>query len=169
MADVQDGSPLGGKPPDGGKQDIDLLRRQHRGGLVHDQQLRVLQQAADDFHPLTLADGKGVHQPAGVEAEAVPVRHGADAFGQPGYPPRPVDTERDVLGNGQAAEQREMLEHHADTEASSDGRTGYLDGRALPQDFARIGVQHAVYDLDERALAGAVLPQQGVNLAGQKG
>ena len=32
--------------------------------------------------------------------------------------------QRDVLGDGQRLEQREMLEHHADAEAARRGRTG---------------------------------------------
>ena len=43
------------------------------------------------------------------------------------------------------------------------------DGLAVPQHLALVGVQHAVDDLDQRALAGAVLAQQRVDLARRDG
>ena len=44
-------------------------------------------------------------------------------------------------------------------------RVGDRDRLALPADLALVGVQHAVDDLDQRRLAGAVLAEQRVDLA----
>ena len=44
-------------------------------------------------------------------------------------------------------------------------RVGDPDRPAVPEHLALVGVQHAVDDLDQRALAGAVLAQQRVDLA----
>ena len=43
------------------------------------------------------------------------------------------------------------------------------DRLALPADLALVGLQHAIDDLDQGALAGAVLAEQRVDLAGQDG
>ena len=40
-------------------------------------------------------------------------------------------------------------------------------GSTVPAQFARVGANHAVDDLHQRRLAGAVLAEHGVNLAGQ--
>ena len=52
VADVEDRAALGGQAAQGLEQPLDLLRRQHRGRLVHDQQRGILQQAADDLDAL---------------------------------------------------------------------------------------------------------------------
>ena len=44
-------------------------------------------------------------------------------------------------------------------------RTVHLDRLALPAQVAGIGLQHAIDDLDQGGLAGAVLAEQGVDLA----
>ena len=73
VADVEDRAALGRELAQRREQPLDLLRRQHRGRLVHDQQLRVLQQAADDLDPLPLADRERVHVARRVERQAVGV------------------------------------------------------------------------------------------------
>ena len=56
VRDVEDGDALGGEPPQRDEEQIGLLRRQHRGRLVHDDEPRLLQQAAHDLDALPLAD-----------------------------------------------------------------------------------------------------------------
>src|ERR1700732_1110047 len=58
-----------------------------------------------------------------------------------------------------------MLEPHADTERPRRRWRGDLDFRAPPEDLAGVGLQRAVQHLHERRLAGAVLAEQGMNLA----
>ena len=79
-----------------------------------------------------------------------------------------VEAERDVLGDGEIVEQREMLEHHADAERARVGRAGQLDLLAHPAQFARARLDQAVHDLDQRRLAGAVFAEQRVDFAGIK-
>ena len=76
--------------------------------------------------------------------------------------------ERDVLGDGQIVEQREMLEHHADAERARLRRPGQHDLLAHPAQFARRRLHEAVHDLDQRRLAGAVLAEQRVDFAGEE-
>ena len=61
-------------------------------------------------------------------------------------------------------EQREMLEHHADAEPAGVRRALDRHLLAAPDDLAGVRARDAVDDLDQRALAGAVLAQQRVNL-----
>ena len=167
VADVQDRATLGGELTQGREQPLHLLRGQHRGRLVHDQELRVLQQAAHDFDALALADGERVHVAARVERQAVSLGHLDDPGSERAQVTRIIHAERDVLEHGHRLEQREMLEHHADAEAARLLRAGDRDLAAVPADRARIGLEHAVDDLDQRALAGAVLAEQGMDLARQ--
>ncbi len=74
--------------------------------------------------------------------------------------------QRDVLGHRECLEQREVLEHHADAEAPRLRRVAHGKRPAFPEYLAGVGLDDAVDDLDERALAGAVLAEQRVNLAG---
>ena len=71
VRDVEDGDALGGEPSQRHEQQVRLLRRQHGGRLVHDDELRLLQQAADDFHPLPLADGEVGDAGGRIERQAV--------------------------------------------------------------------------------------------------
>ena len=118
VADVEDAAALGGERAQRLEQLLDGLRRQHRRRLVHDQQLRVLQQAADDLDALALAHRQRVHVPVGIERQAVvssrPSRMRVARSPVGGV----VERERDVLGDGQRLEQREVLEHHADAESA---------------------------------------------------
>ncbi len=71
VADVEDRAALLGQPAQGGEELRHLLRRQHRGRLVHDQQLGILQQAADDLDALALADREIMHAAVGIERQAI--------------------------------------------------------------------------------------------------
>src|SRR5688572_23283738 len=60
-----------------------------------------------------------------------------------------------------------MLEYHADAEPARMVRVLHDDRLALPADLAGVGLQHAIDDLDQGALAGAVLAEQGMDLTRQ--
>ncbi len=106
-------------------------------------------------------------QPARLQRHAVALRHLANTRLQPARAARlGTEGERDVLRHAERLEQGEMLEHHADPQRPGASRVAYLHRLALPADLAGIGTGHAVDDLHQRALAGAVLTEQGVDLAG---
>ena len=71
--------------------------------------------------------------------------------------------ERDVLGDGEVLEQREMLEHHADAEPARLGRAGQHDLFAHPAQFAAARLDQAVHHLHEGRFAGAILAEQRVD------
>ena len=145
---------------------LDLLRREHGGRLVHDEQLRIEQQAAHDLDTLPLAHRQVGHVPVGVERQSVSLADLADAPREEPGLLRPVEPERHVLADRQRLEQRKMLEHHADAQRPRRMRVGD-DGRgAVPADLALVRLQDAVDHLDERRFPGAVLTEQRVDLAG---
>ncbi len=76
-----------------------------------------------------------------------------------------ADAERDILGDRQRLEQREMLEHHADAVRARFRRLLRPVGLAVEVHGAAVGLQHAVDHLHQRRLAGAVLAEQRVDLA----
>ena len=124
VADVEDRAALGGEPAQRREQLLGLLRREHRGRLVHDQQLRRLQQAAHDLDALPLADRQRPDiarwdRAAGRSARLTSRTRVASSRHRPGR----VEAERDVLRHGHRLEQREMLEHHADAERAGGVRT----------------------------------------------
>ena len=66
--------PLGLQLADVLEQRLDLLRHEHGGGLVEDQDLGAAVEHLDDLHALALADLQRLDQFVGVDVE--PVRHG---------------------------------------------------------------------------------------------
>jgi hypothetical protein len=77
-----------------------------------------------------------------------------------------VEPEPDVLGRGQRVEQREVLVDHADAERARLGRALHAHRLPVPAHLALVGLHGAVDDLHHRRLAGAVLAEHGVDLAG---
>src|SRR3954470_20434629 len=55
VRDVEDRAALAGKPLEGLEEPLGLLGGQYRGRLVEDDELRILQEAADDLDALALA------------------------------------------------------------------------------------------------------------------
>ena len=165
MRDVEDRLALGAQPLQRLEQLVGFLRRQHRGRLVEDDQLRRLQQAADDLDALALADRQVADQRIGIERQAIAVGQRLGLGGDGGDRRLVVERQRDVFGRGQRVEQRKMLEHHADAELARGARAGNADRLAIPADFAGIGFERAEQHLDQRRLAGSVLAQKRMDLA----
>ena len=166
MGDVKHRASVTRQPLQCGEQDFRFLRRQHRGRLVEDEKLGVLQQAAHDLDALALADRELVHKALGVERQAEGGGDFHDALGHCAQILARRQRERDILRDRQGLEEREMLEHHAYAERAR--RRGRGDGErpAFPGDRALIGLQGAIEHFDEGGFAGAVLAQKGVDLAG---
>ena len=137
VGDVEDRAAFLAQHPQRAEQLLGLLRRQHRGRLVEDQQLRVLQQAAHDLDALALADREPPDLALRIERQAVAARDFARRARSRPASSALVEAERDVLGDGQLLEQAEVLEHHADAARARRGRAGEHDRLALPAEFAR--------------------------------
>ena len=74
--------------------------------------------------------------------------------------------EEDVLGHGQLGEQQQLLEHGGDAGGLRLLRAAEVDLAPVDADRARVRPVDAGDDLDQRRLAGAVLAQQRMDLAG---
>ena len=77
-----------------------------------------------------------------------------------------LGAEHDVLEHGQVVGQHEVLEDHADAELDGVGGRAHRAPRAVDLDGAVVGLLHAVQDLHQRRLAGAVLAHDRVHRAG---
>ena len=71
-----------------------------------------------------------------------------------------------VLGDGQLREQQQLLEDRGDAAALGVMRVREANDIAVQADGALVGLVEAGDDLDQRRLAGAVLAEQGMHLAG---
>ncbi len=169
VTDVEDRTAFGGQMPERGEELVDRCRRQHRRRLVHDQQLRRLQKAADDLDALTLADRKRVHAAARIERQAVACGSLANPRVEFASAAILFEPECDVLGDGQRFEQRELLEYHTDAERARLCWTADGHRFAVPPDRAGVRPHDAVDDLDQRRLAGAVFAEYRVDLAWRDG
>src|SRR5581483_9373485 len=77
--------------------------------------------------------------------------------------------EKDVLGDAQVGRDAELLVHHADARVERVAGRAELALATLNDEGAPIRAVYARDDLHERALAGAVLAHQAVDLARSKG
>ena len=167
VRDVEQRPALVAQPLQRGEQPLGLLRRQHRGRLVEDDEARVLQQAAHDLDALALAGRERPDRPAGLELQAV---GGADA---PRSARRAPCRDR-LLGITRAmfsATVRFSQSEKCWNTMPIPMRARRL-GAGQPHDVAPVGddalgrLQQPVEDLHQGRLAGAVLAEQRVDLAG---
>ena len=74
--------------------------------------------------------------------------------------------DRDVVGDREVGDQRQLLEDAGDAGRMGRGRRCKRDRLAVEQHAALVGRDDARHDLDQRRLAGAVLAEDRVNAAG---
>ena len=119
VGDQDDGAALRLEVAQDAEQMVGLLRRQHAGGLVQDQDVRAAEQGLEDLDPLLHAH-RQARRPArrgrprarsrarapatSVRARSAPSREGEAALG----------TQQQVLQHGERLDQHEMLVDHAD-------------------------------------------------------
>ena len=146
-----------------------LLRRQHRGRLVEDQDARVAVERLEDLDALLLADRELPDARARVDGEAELIRqrgHLALERGAVGHePPVALVAQGDVLRDGERLDETEVLVHHPDPALQGIARRAQVDGLAVQLERALVRPVEARDDVRERALARAVLAQQRVHLA----
>ncbi len=169
VGNEQNAAPFAGKLLENINELGHLRRGEHGGGLVQNQQLNILQKAADDLHALLFTHRQGVHLPVRIDRQAIFLAHRHNALAQRAHGTvfRLSQVQRDIFRDGQSVEQRKVLKHHAHSERP--GLGGSLDRHLLivPQHLTGIGLDHAIDHLHEGAFAGAILPQQCVNFTGR--
>ena len=149
------------------KQLLGLLRGQHGGGLVHDEDLNALDQRLQNLHLLHLAHaqipdpGPGVNVEVVLVGDLLSLLHG------------PVKVVKGALGgfyaqghifsNGQGGKQHKVLVDHA--HPLTDGVKGVLQllFLAVDEDLALLGGLHTKQDFHQGGLARPVT-HQGVDL-----
>jgi hypothetical protein len=128
-------------------------------------------EGAGDFHELLLGHGEVAHLAVRRESGAEPGEEGgrARATGGP-VDPAPgragLEAEAEVLRDGEVGKQGRLLVDAGDAERVGGGGLKVGERAAGEREGAGVGLVGAGDDLDERALASAVLAEQGVNLAG---
>ena len=78
---------------------------------------------------------------------------------------RGLESEHDVLGGREDADEHEMLVHHPDAVAYRLAWVGEMDGHPIDAYLAGVGVQQPEEHVHQGALACAVLAQKSVDLA----
>ena len=152
------------------EQRLDLLGGQHAGRLVEDDQAGAGQQHLEDLDPLTLTDrqvldlgGRVDRQPVALGGLADPARQllAVEAGPDSGSASAMFSTTVNA-GIRRRSWNTMPMPSSRPTAGERD-----LDRHAVDRDLALVGLVGAVDELHQRALAGAVLAEQGVHLAGR--
>ena len=146
---------------------VGLLRRQHAGGLVQDQDVRAAEQRLEDLDPLLHADRQLADR--GVEIDLQPVVALQRCDLGPGRWPPPAEREPPSAPssrfsstvNGSTSMKCWWTMPMPALIASCGPRMRALP--AVDQDRAAVGLVEAVEDVHQRRLAGAVLADDAVD------
>ena len=165
VADVENAAAFGSQAPQHLEQALHGLRRQHRGGLVQDQQARVGQQGTDDLDALALTHAQCMHGAIRIDRQAVGrcflADHGADLR----QAVAAVQAEPHVFGDGEGVEQAEMLKHHGDAQRARLLRRFHTHRLTIDGDAAFVGLHGTVDDLHQRGFSSAVFAEYGMDFA----
>ncbi len=175
VRDVDDGHPIGLElREDAREEQVDLGAGERRGRLVEEEQARAPVHRTQNLQHLALPGAERRHALQRVERQSVAREQGARLF--PHALPvdhrehlaaRGVAPHEDVLGHREVRRQVELLIDHADPPRLRVlGREG-VHRLAVELDGAAVGRHAAAEDLEERRLAGAVLPHDGVHAPGR--
>ena len=150
-----------------GEELVRLLRGQHGGRLVKNEDVRPAVERLDDLHGLLLRHGHVVYLLPGIDLEAVEGAYLLHPCGDAVeiQPPRLIEAEDDILRRGQHVHELEMLVYHADAEVERVLRRAYHDLLPVDEDLTLVGEVYAGEHVHQRRFAAAVLAQQGKYLA----
>ena len=169
VADEHDAVALGRQPTEDLEYLLGLLGCEDRSGLVENEDPCVAVERLEDLHALLPSDRQRADLGLRIDLEPEPPAELDDALvGLGTVEERSAGrllAEDDVLGDGQDRDQHEVLVDHVDATGDRVGRPGQSDRLAVKQDLARVGRRQPVQDVHESGLAGAVLAEEGVDLA----
>src|SRR5918992_1616478 len=174
VRDEEDGHAALPEVLDDAEQLLGLARGEGRGGLVHDHHARVHRQCLGDLHQLLVGDGQALHRRAGIERDAE-LAHELSHLAihlLPRDAARAVERlapHEHVFRHVEVGEQRRLLVDHGDAAPASVARSVQLHVLAGDHDHAGVRLVNAAEDPHERALPGAVLADERVDLAGGEG
>src|SRR5207245_3156021 len=119
VADEDDGLAVLDQTAKHSKQLDGLLRREHAGGLVEDEDVRAAVEHLDDLGPLLQADGQQAGQRVRIQRKAIFARQRLDVFArspivvEPG-PDHRLAPEHDVLAHLEDRDDHGMVVSHPD-------------------------------------------------------
>ena len=155
---------------DHAEQGVDLAAGERRGGLVQDQQAGVLGEGLGDLDELLAGDAELADWLVEVDVQADPVQgclgDAAHLLAVDHAEPLGGAAQRDVLGDAELRHQVQLLVDGGDAVALGGLDVGELDGLAVDEDAAGVRLVDAGHHLDQRGLAGAVLAEEHLDLAG---
>ena len=150
---------------------VHLLRREHGGGLVHDEDVHVAVEHLEDLDALARPDGYVLDLGAGVEVELVLLDESGNrpdlllGVDEAQSLVQDLCPQQDVLVHGQARHELEVLVHHAQAMLDRIGGRAEAHLLAPDEDPPASGLQHAVEHVHEGGLAGAILADDALYLA----
>ena len=160
MGDQDDGDAAVLQGPQDVEQAIGLLRRQHRAGLIQDQDPRAAEQHLQDFHALLLADREIGDAGIGIDRQAVVARQPRQLSPRrreaTGQQRATLGAQHQVLEHGEGVDQHEVLVDHADAVGDGVARARHLDRLAADPYLARIGAVEPVENAHQGRFAGTV-------------
>ncbi len=149
------------------KEGVHFLGRQHRGGLVQDENLCAFEKGFDDLDPLLFPHGELPDLQGWIDPEVIFIGDFSYLFGGLFL----VDIEgfrfyakNNVFEDGQGVDQHEMLVNHPDSVPHGVGWIVELDLFPFDIDFPFIRHIEPVQDTHEGAFPRSVFPQEGMNL-----
>ena len=147
-----------------GEKLVRLLRGEHGGGLVQNEDVRPAVEHLDDLDGLLLRNGHVVDLLIGVDVEPVFVADLFDLFAGFGNVELAFKAEDDILRCGEKINELEVLVDHTDAKVESVLGRGDGDGLVVDIDLSLIGEVDAGEHIHQRGLAAAVFAQQGQDL-----
>ena len=169
MGDVDDRGSSIAEVSDDLEQLLRLVCGECRGGLVHDDQLRLARKRTQDLNLLLICDPERTHGHPRRDTElrlffefVVAASQGAaiDVAGAGG-----LDPEEDVLDDAARRNEADLLGDHRHAVQQRISRRAKLNELAVDQQFAAVRLEHARDQLPERRLSCAILADKGVNPA----
>ena len=156
--------------PESREQALDLGRAERRGRLVEDERRCAAVEQLEDLDPLARVDRQIRDLVAGAHVEVVLLGVLLDLLlDRPRIEPqagRRLGAEHDVLGHGEVGHEHEVLVHHPDPPVERVTGRPEVDLLVADVDLPVGARDEAEHDAHQRRLAGAVLAEQGVDLAG---
>ena len=151
-----------------GEELVRLLRGEHGGRLVEDEDLIVAVEHLEDLGALLHTDGDVLDARIRIDLQTVFFRQRKHLFARLALLQeamlRRLDAHDDIVQHREALDQLEVLVHHADAEAVGVVRVFDGDDLAVLADLALLGLIQAEQDGHERGLAGTVFAEQRMDL-----
>jgi hypothetical protein len=168
VRDVDNRHPVSAKSTKDCEQAIRLGAGEGCGRLVEDENSGLAAESASDLDKLALARRERIDAAVGIEWETkrlqtIGCAATDSAAVDPGAKTRLL-AERKVLGNRHSPDEAEFLVNDRDTPRDRVGRSREPDGRAIKADLATVRADRTAEHSHQRALAGAVLTAERMDL-----